>query len=898
MKRYIFLLMAVTMVVAGLFVLGLPAQAATEPPHPVQAAPLYQGGDQEGCLSCHQGIESIRKPDSDMMKQIKDKGECTTCHGGDPTVTGTPDDTAAVEAAHTGAPDGLPFDEFYPDPGSVWVADKTCGQCHTDYAHALERALMNTEAGKIQGNLWSWGIAEDQKVRYGNYDVSGSETIFGTDAYKDYIAALKAAFPDQFPESLEVLPNPTVEEIQADPKLAGYTYQRQQCQRCHVGVKGRAKRGDWRGQGCSSCHIPYSNEGLYEGGDPTIPKDEPGHLLVHEIQGTREARNGIPTETCNSCHNRGKRIGVSYQGIMEFPYGTPFNASGSKQPKLHTKQYLFIKEDLHHERQSRPENPEGGMLCQDCHTSIEMHGDGNIPGTTLAQVEIECSDCHGTPTAYPWELPLGYGEEFGAELGNEPRGVASITDLLTTDGTLYDPEDGYLLTARGNPFGNVVRTDDGKVIVHSATGKDFFVPLLKTLAEDKAWKSQDAEVAMEKVSAHIDKMECYTCHADWAPQCYGCHVQVNYGVDSEGKPLMDTDWVATAQEKYNGTYDALKSPGKVSESRGYLRWEEPILGINGEGRVTPLIPGCQVVFTVIGPDGQTLTHNQIGRTPPNTEGAGPEGQRGLDMAPVQPHTAGRKARTCESCHANPKALGYGIDGGRYLRGYTEDRYVDLENPDGSVMPANAKVQMPGIPDLPMDWSQIVDPETGEQLQTVGSHWPGSGPLTADQRTRMERTGVCMGCHQNMADPTFWTDKVIAKFGKVMNDQEHIDVMNQVIQAAVEDGAQGAVAPETGQEMAAVDTGDLEARLAEAEARIKEAEAKAAEAAAKAAEAEAKAAEAQASPAETQPAAEMAGHEAEVPAPSAGTMTTWVLVALVLGVVTGGGAVYFGRQKHE
>ena len=28
-------------------------------------------------------------------------------------------------------------------------------------------------------------------------------------------------------------------------------------------------------------------------------------------------------------------------------------------------------------------------------------------------MEIECTDCHGTPAKYPWELPLGWGDEFG-----------------------------------------------------------------------------------------------------------------------------------------------------------------------------------------------------------------------------------------------------------------------------------------------------------------------------------------------------------------------------------------------------------------------------------------------------------------------------------------------------
>jgi hypothetical protein len=61
--------------------------------------------------------------------------------------------------------------------------------------------------------------------------------------------------------------------------------------------------------GCSSCQVPYSNEGFYEGDDSTIPGEKPGHLLVHSIQGTRQAKvtvhdqtcSGIPVETCTMC---------------------------------------------------------------------------------------------------------------------------------------------------------------------------------------------------------------------------------------------------------------------------------------------------------------------------------------------------------------------------------------------------------------------------------------------------------------------------------------------------------------------------------------------------------------------------------------------------------------------
>ncbi len=742
----------------------------------------------QGCLTCHEGIE--RFTDGPMIEQIEALGDdhgdpagCVMCHGGNPAAT------TSAEQAHKGAPASLIEadgpDRFFPDPGAVWIADKTCGQCHPGYAERVAKSLMNTEAGKLQGNLWSWGVQKDHKVIWGNYtltDDDGPEPMVGTDEYKAYMTAYVAAHPDQMPSRMTQVPAVDVTQIPKHPNLAGITYSRQQCQRCHVGVNGREKRGDYRGAGCSSCHVPYSNDGFYEGGDPTISKEQPGKLLVHRMQATRKSKvqvgdltySGIPSETCNSCHNRGKRIGVSYQGIMEFPYGSPYTATGGKQPKLHTKNYLFIKDDLHHQVQSRPGNPEGGMLCQDCHTTVDMHGDGNLPGTTLAQVEIECEDCHGTTTKFPWELPLGHGEEHGKQIAQTPRGLADdITDEQYM-ATVYDAEDGYLLTARGNPYGNVVKRGD-KVILHSASGLEFEVPVLRQIAVDDAWKNQNAKVAMGSVNRHMEQLECYACHADWAPQCYGCHITVDY---SKGK--TDIDWIANANARGEDglTADAplgtngLTTAGKVSETRSYLRWEEPTLGINGEGRVSPMMPGCQVITTVIDQDGNTVVHNKTWMTPD----AG--GTKGLDHAAVQPHTAGRLARSCESCHNNPKALGYGISDGRFLKGYEDGFVVDLETATGDIIPRQTSMQSQPVPSLDHDLSQIVTRE-GKQLVTVGSHWPLTGPLPQEVRDKMERTGLCMGCHQNMTDEDLWAKVNSEAF---VNNEEHQAVMDEAIHA--------------------------------------------------------------------------------------------------------------------
>ena len=738
--------------------------------------------DDKGCLTCHAGIEQFSE--GPMMIAIQalgtafsDPGGCVVCHGGDPIAAGEED-------AHHGAPERLIAAGgpalFYPDPGSVWIADRTCGQCHQGYADRLIKSLMNTEAGKLQGNLWSWGLQVDHKVTLGNYDLKDEDGIrpsVGTDAYKDYMVAFAKRHPDQMPTELTQVPDVDIDQIPEHPNLAGITYSRQQCQRCHVGVTGREKRGDYRGTGCSACHVPYGNEGRYEGGDPTISKEQPGHMLTHQLQATRKSKvtvgdvsySGIPSETCNSCHNRGKRIGVSYQGLMEFPYGSPYNAAGNKQPKLHTKNYLFIKDDLHHQQQSRPGNPEGGLLCQDCHTSIDMHGDGNIFGTTLAQVEIECTDCHGTPNLFPWELPLGFGEEFQQALDSTPRGLVRTPPATIAFATMYEPKDGYLLTARGNPFGNVVK-DGKKVTLHSASGLDFEVPILKQIKQDDSWRNLNGKVAMSDVAGHMDTMECYACHADWVPQCYGCHITVDY---SKGK--TDVDWINNANSRMpNGlTADAelgtngLTGPGKVLETRSYLRWETPILGINGEGRVSPMMPGCQVITTVIDKDGNTVAKNVIWPTP-----EGP----GLDHAAVQPHTAGRLARDCESCHANPKTMGYGIEDGRFLKNYEQGFVVDLETATGDIIPSNSQVQSPAVPGLNHDLSQIVTRDN-KQLVSVGSHWELTGPLPADMRAKMERTGLCMGCHQNMLDEDIWSK--VSEPGWLDNN-EHRELMNSLL----------------------------------------------------------------------------------------------------------------------
>ena len=75
----------------------------------------------------------------------------------------------------------------------------------------------------------------------------------------------------------------------------------------------------------------------------------------------------------------------------------------------------------------------------------------------------------------------------------------------------------------------------------------------------------------------------------------------------------------------------------------------------------------------------------------------------------------------------------------------------------------------------MDLDQVVTREE-EQLQTVGHHWPLSGPLSKDQRDHMERVGVCLSCHKEIPSGRF-VYRFISKVGGILGlipktDAEH------------------------------------------------------------------------------------------------------------------------------
>lgn len=256
-----------------------------------------------------------------------------------------------------------------------------------------------------------------------------------------------------------------------------------------AGQQGAAMR-DCPHAECPVCH-PHREP--YQGRDAALDRNRLDQPTRHGTPGrsssavasageAQEVVGAIPLETCFRCHFDPRLASTNGIGDASVHYGGRHDGTGR------------------------------GLLCQDCHTAADMHAQEGA--------EIRCEDCHGTTERYPWELPLGRdgAADSSSTAARLPRGVALG---LAAAGGKFDARDGYLLTSRGNPFGNVVRNGD-RVWLQSVTGAVYEVTQLKRINEQRSWRSQLSQQVKSAPDLHKN-MACLDCHADWLPPCLGCH---------------------------------------------------------------------------------------------------------------------------------------------------------------------------------------------------------------------------------------------------------------------------------------------------------------------------------------------------------------------------------------
>jgi hypothetical protein len=335
---------------------------------------------------------------------------------------------------------------------------------------------------------------------------------------------------------------------------------RKQCASCHIGqTKTEHKHNVMqdRGGGCLACHID------------DYPEDAHPALTAR-----------VSDARCFGCHARSGRISLSYTGLAEIDF--------LQEPG--TKPGMRLPDGRHVERMPADIHYQAGMSCIDCHTSVGLMGGAGDALHQRQAVDISCTDCHDNQ-----------GQTIG--LSAWPASLTSIRNQLPFTA---NEETAFLTTEKnGTPLWHVELRNDGLWLHTKNTGKVLQIPL-----PDPARHKQDED---------HQRLMCATCHSQWAPQCFGCHMSY----DADGEQWDHVERAVTA--------------GRWSNERWQVHNTLAALGVNEDNRIELFVPG--MIMTVAHPAWEQEKFIRM-------------------FAPLSPHTTGN-SRSCQSCHRSSEALGLG-----------------------------------------------------------------------------------------------------------------------------------------------------------------------------------------------------------------------------------------------
>ncbi|MGM0427040.1 MAG: hypothetical protein ACQEQ7_07370 [Thermodesulfobacteriota bacterium] len=375
----------------------------------------------------------------------------------------------------------------------------------------------------------------------------------------------------------------------------------------------------------------------------------------------------IPSENCTKCHNRSARIGLSYFGRFESAgYGTPYQGRGLNHRRLSGNRfYMHLQADIHHKKAQ--------MECIDCHTATGLMGDGKVHDRMATQTDITCQACH-----VPVFSRVTQKDTLAARLVQLNKRVPGIGQTPVA------------FTPKKTPLYNL-RKVSGKIIFYRK--KDGHPFEMDTGSFDKPHHT---------LKGH-QRLSCQACHSAWIPQCYGCHLTYRRSQDQR-------DWISTRP-----------SPGRWKESRSYIRFSKPALGVQGETGIFPVSP-CQVFVSYFDRT-DTYQANRSFNT--------------VNLSAFDPHTTTTTSRPCQECHADPKVLGLGEG-------------LLFEQDGQAVFRPTYDAQSSGM-ELPFPLDAFVN-INGEPLQQGAGG--GVRPLNRDEIQRILYVGQCTGCHDQYADPIY------------------------------------------------------------------------------------------------------------------------------------------------
>jgi hypothetical protein len=339
---------------------------------------------------------------------------------------------------------------------------------------------------------------------------------------------------------------------------------------------------------CASCHLGHSK--TQRTLDVTRTRGG-GCLACHVNDYPETAHPALTTRAsdgrCFGCHSRSGRISLSYAGLAE-----------TDAPALRLGDGRAV------ERMPADAHYLAGMSCIDCHTSVGLMGDAGDAAHQRQAVDIDCADCHNNENS---RVTLAdWPPELASMKKHVPFAANATTRFLTTK-------------KNGTPLWQIEVHADGALLHSKITNRQLRVPQLDM--ETPGHNSQH------------ERLSCAACHSQWAPQCFGCHMDY----DPDG-------------EQWDHIEQAI-TPGRWSDARWHVNNALPALGVNDSNEIEPFVPG--MIMTVAHP-------------------ALPKPQFVRQFAPLSPHTTGA-ARSCASCHRSSEALGLGH--GQFVNDGDERRFV-------------------------------------------------------------------------------------------------------------------------------------------------------------------------------------------------------------------------------
>jgi hypothetical protein len=308
-----------------------------------------------GCLQCHQGVEPMHKAEHVVLGctdchggnpargLTKEQAHILPRNKEFWRTSANPPDSNAW--LNHESPEFVRFI----NPGDLRVAQQSCGLCHGEIIRNVDHSMMNHGAMLWGAALYNNGSFYLKNYRFGQaYGADGAPLrlvnytpvrpedtrVHGILPFIEPLQRFNLSNPGNILRIFEKggekqlqLGLPTSDEPngrprnrlserglgtlnRTDPVFLGL-----QKTRLHDPLLGflgsNDHAGDYRSSGCSACHVVYANDrsptnsgwwskyghqGLSFTADPTIPKAENGHPIVHQF--TRS----IPSSQCMNCH--------------------------------------------------------------------------------------------------------------------------------------------------------------------------------------------------------------------------------------------------------------------------------------------------------------------------------------------------------------------------------------------------------------------------------------------------------------------------------------------------------------------------------------------------------------------------------------------------------------------